>query len=88
MKITSSAVLFPSCSSSPNSPLEVSQVVKLFTDNQCKLAVRGGGHSAVPGAANTNDGFLIVTEGLNEHTLTNENSVWLGAGLTWGQDNG
>ena len=59
--------------------------MKLFTDNQCKFAVRGGGHSAVPGAANTNDGILIVTEGLNEHTLTNENSVWLGAGLTWGE---
>ena len=88
MNIASSAVLFPSCSSSQNCPQEVSQAVKLFTDNQCKLAVGGGGHSAVPGAANTNDGILIVTEGLNEHTLTNENSVWLGAGLTWGEVNG
>ena len=85
MKIASSAVLSPSCIFSPTSPQEVSQTVKLFTDNQCKFAVRGGGHSAVPGAANTKDGILIVTEGLNEHALTNENSVWLGAELTLGE---
>ncbi|PWW75388.1 FAD-binding domain-containing protein [Tuber magnatum] len=81
---SSTTVLSPGCIFSPTSPREVARAVKLFTDNQCKFAVRGGGHSAVPGAANTNDGVLIVTEGLNERTVTNDDSVWIGAGNTWG----
>ncbi|PUU78308.1 hypothetical protein B9Z19DRAFT_1143055 [Tuber borchii] len=78
MKIASSAALSPSCIFSPTSPQKVSQAVKTFTDNQCKFAILGEVHSAVPNAAYANDCIPIVTEGLNELILTNENSDYLG----------
>ena len=86
MKIASSAALSLSCIFSPTSPQEVSQAVKIFTDSQCKFDVRGGGHSTVPGAANTNDDILIVAEGQNEHILTNENSRVLNGRPRTGSD--
>ncbi|PUU77678.1 STAG domain-domain-containing protein [Tuber borchii] len=72
-----------SCIFSQTSPQKVSRAVKLFTDNQCKFAIRGGGSFCRSRAANTNDGILIVIEGPNKDTLTNEDSVWLSAGLAW-----
>lgn len=49
------------------------------------FAIRSGGHSPSPGAANINDGVLIDLAGLTEVTYdTTSGTVTVGAGNKWG----
>ncbi|KAK2736774.1 hypothetical protein FQN57_000546 [Myotisia sp. PD_48] len=52
-------ILEPTCVFLPNSTEKVSQAVKLFTKHDCKFAIKGGGHSTIPGAASIHDGILV-----------------------------
>ncbi|KAL2838169.1 hypothetical protein BJY01DRAFT_220184 [Aspergillus pseudoustus] len=73
--------LNPSCVFLPNSTDKVAQAVKLFTRLNCQWAIRGGGHSPIPGAANINGGVLIGTNHLNAIEINHEESyVRVGAG--------
>lgn len=56
-----SARLTPGCIVQPTSAEEVSLAVKVLTsDSDCKFAVRGGGHTAFPGAANSGSYSLLL----------------------------
>ncbi|KAI9785107.1 MAG: hypothetical protein M1816_000518 [Peltula sp. TS41687] len=85
---SSSASLAPRCIFAPTYAEEVSTAVKLFASQGCKFAVRGGGHSAVPGAANTNDGILITFANMKNvslHTDSGVEYVSVQPGATWGE---
>lgn len=55
--------------------------VALFAQNECKFAIKGGGHSAIPQAANIDDGILIPMERFNETDVDIEQGyIRVGAG--------
>ncbi|KAL3458974.1 hypothetical protein BJX64DRAFT_265545 [Aspergillus heterothallicus] len=73
--------LNPSCVFLPDTTEKVSQAVNLFTRLNCKWAIRGGGHSPIPGAANIDGGILIGTNHLNTIDINHdEGYVRVGAG--------
>ena len=69
----------------PNSTQDVSVAVKFFSDNSCIFAIKGQGHSSLPGAANIDDGVTINTKNLNEINIDFQGEkVRIGAGATLG----
>jgi FAD/FMN-containing dehydrogenase len=51
----------------------------------CKFAVRGGGHGAIAGIANIDDGVTIDLGGLSAVTVSSDNKkVKVGGGASWG----
>jgi len=51
---------------------------------QCKFAARSGGHSAVPGGSNIQDGITISFERMNQTILSaDKKSVSFQPGQTW-----
>lgn len=84
----SAAVLTPNCIFAPTHASQVAAAVKIFADHGCEFAVRGGGHSAVPGAANIDDGILITYENMKNismHLDSNPQYVSIEPGLVWGE---
>lgn len=75
----------PSCIVQPTSAADVQQIVKLLVNGDVPFAIRSGGHSPSPGAANINDGILIDMAALNKVTYNPESSTaTVGTGNTWG----
>ncbi|KAF5017016.1 hypothetical protein F66182_11126, partial [Fusarium sp. NRRL 66182] len=73
--------LTPSCVFLPDTTEKVAQAVQLFTHLKCQWAIRGGGHSPIPGAANINGGILLGTDHLNTIEINHqEGYVRVGAG--------
>jgi FAD/FMN-containing dehydrogenase len=73
--------LEPSCIFLPDTPEKVAQAVSLFVENNCKFSIKGGGHSAIPGAANIHDGILMPMEKLKRLDISDdEKTVVVGAG--------
>ncbi|KAK7733469.1 hypothetical protein SLS57_000484 [Botryosphaeria dothidea] len=71
----------PSCVFLPDSAESVADAVALFSQNECKFAVKGGGHSAIPQAANINDGILVPMQAINGTDINFENNhIRVGAG--------
>lgn len=69
----------------PNSTEDVSQGVKLFSDGGCTFAIKGRGHSSLPGAANIDDGVTIHTNNLKRIDIDLEaETVRVGAGNSLG----
>lgn len=59
--------------------------MKLLGKNTCTFAVKGRGHSSLPGAANIDNGVTIHTSHLNKTTIDFEGeSVRVGAGNSLG----
>jgi FAD/FMN-containing dehydrogenase len=55
--------------------------VKLFTSLECQWAIKGRGHSPIPGAANIDGGILLSTAELNDIDINHEDGyVRVGAG--------
>jgi FAD/FMN-containing dehydrogenase len=53
---------------------------------QCKFAVRGGGHSDVPGASNIQGGITIDLRALRSINVSSDRKVVsVGAGAKWGE---
>ncbi len=78
------AVLQPGCVVTPASAEEVSKVVKQLTRQNCRFAVKSGGHNANPGANSIDHGVSIDLRNLNAHSLAKDESyVTLGTGLSW-----
>ncbi|KAK8062195.1 6-hydroxy-D-nicotine oxidase [Apiospora hydei] len=79
------AAVQPACFVTPQSPAEVSAVVKSLTSSSnCPFAVRGGGHEWFAGANSAPDGVTIDLRGLNGIELSDDKSrVTVGAGATW-----
>jgi FAD/FMN-containing dehydrogenase len=79
-------ILNPACVFRPTSPKHISRAVSLMSASRTTFAVRGGGHMAIAGANNIDDGPLIVMSNLTTLELAEDKkSVWLGPGLDWGQ---
>lgn len=79
--------LSPSCIFQPTVSQDVADAVKLFVANDCQFAIRGGGHSAVAGAANINDGILISfsnMKNISVHTNVDTPYVSVQPGAVWG----
>lgn len=74
----------PSCIIQPSDAKELSYVVSTVVDWNVKFAVRSGGHSVVPGAANINGGVLIDLVKFNtvEYDAAKKVAV-VGTGLRW-----
>jgi FAD/FMN-containing dehydrogenase len=54
-----SAALAPTCIALPASAEDVSAIIKIVSDNECKFGVRGGGHGAFPGSNSIRNGVTI-----------------------------
>jgi FAD/FMN-containing dehydrogenase len=80
-KTASTEDLNPACVFLPNTTKKVARAVQLFTHLNCQWAIRGGGHSPIPGAANIDGGVLIGTNHLNAIDINHKQGyVRVGAG--------
>lgn len=77
--------LNPSCIFRPTSTAEVSQFIKLVTSSgNTQFAVRGGGHTLWPGAANVDGGITVDMRAMNSLTLSDDHKIaHLGAGAVF-----
>ncbi len=87
----------PACVIQPRNAQELSEAVKILKDEfdgtgkesvgdvtRGLFAIRGGGHSPLPGASSINGGVLIDLRRLNEVTPSGDgSSVVIGAGAKW-----
>ncbi|KAM5430225.1 hypothetical protein McanMca71_007294 [Microsporum canis] len=79
---SATAVLDPACIFAPESTKQVSQAIKLFSQNECKFSIKGGGHSSIPGAASIDDGVMMVMSRMNTREIHFEDGyVHVGAGV-------
>lgn len=68
----------------PNRATDIQKIVKLLVSEQAQFAIRSGGHSPSPGAANINEGVLIDLVNLNEVSYdASSSTVKVGAGNRW-----
>ncbi|KAI0145106.1 putative FAD-binding oxidoreductase [Xylariaceae sp. FL1272] len=82
----SSAWESPVCILQPTTAEEISQAVKYLVPLNVNFAIRSGGHSPAPFAANINDGVLFDMSGFNMIEYQEENDVAVvGTGLRWGE---
>ncbi|KAL6872151.1 FAD-binding domain-containing protein [Trichoderma novae-zelandiae] len=80
------SILHPRCVVAPKSAADVSKAMKIISRNQCKFAVRGGGHNANPGSNSIDGGVSIDLTYLNSASLAEDRSyISIGAGITWGE---
>lgn len=70
----------------PDTPEKVAQAVNLFVQNDCKFSIKGGGHSAIPGAASIHDGILMPMENLRRFDIAADgSSATVGSGYLMGE---
>ncbi|XXG99639.1 hypothetical protein Hte_005980 [Hypoxylon texense] len=74
----------PACIVQPSSTEELAYLVSTIVDWNVNFAVRSGGHSVVPGAANINGGVLIDLSKFDTVDYDADKSVAVvGSGLRW-----
>ena len=77
--------LHANCFIQPTSTSQISQIVTSLSQNQCKFAVKGGGHSLVVGANGITDGVTIDLRSMNKTTLSDDKkTASIGPGAKWG----
>lgn len=59
----------PACVVHPENTDDVSTTLKTFSKHDVQFAVRGGGHTLNPGAANITDGVTINLRRMNRVTI-------------------
>ncbi|KAH7304095.1 hypothetical protein B0I35DRAFT_517037 [Stachybotrys elegans] len=80
------AALSPSCIAAPTSAEQVSVIVRALVGNDCRFAVRSGGHTMHAGSANIACGVTVDLQGLDSIELNQDESIAsIGPGATWGQ---
>lgn len=65
----------------------MSKAVKIFVKEKCKFAAKGGGHNAVPGAANVDKGVLISFDNMKAASISRMDGVEVVSvqpGKVWG----
>ncbi|EED12735.1 conserved hypothetical protein [Talaromyces stipitatus ATCC 10500] len=78
-------VLDPRCVFLPDTIQKVADAVALFAEHECQFAIKGGGHSAIPGAANIHDGILMPMERIDTLEVNfADDYIRVGAGATLG----
>ncbi|WEW61923.1 hypothetical protein PRK78_007423 [Emydomyces testavorans] len=76
--------LSPSCFLAAKGSRSVAMALTVSQKTQCPFAVRGGGHSIVPGASNTDVGITIDLRAFDEVKLSGDKKiVSVGPGATW-----
>ncbi|KAH6655956.1 putative FAD-binding oxidoreductase [Truncatella angustata] len=81
---SATATAHPACIVVPASAAEVQKIVELLVGEQVQFAIRSGGHSPSPGAANIDNGVLIDLADLNGITYDAASStVVVGTGNRW-----
>ncbi|KAJ5351094.1 hypothetical protein N7452_000068 [Penicillium brevicompactum] len=77
--------LDPGCVFLPDTSEKVSEAISIFAKNDCKFVIKGGGHSAIPGAVSIHDGVLMPMEYINTTEVQlQEGYIRVGAGATLG----
>lgn len=85
MTIAATEIRNPTCVFLPDSTEKVAEAVTLFVQHKCRFAVKGGGHSAIPQAANIDDGVLMPMHRLNSTAIDFEGgAVRVGTGVLMG----
>jgi FAD/FMN-containing dehydrogenase len=52
---------------------------------QCPFAIKGGGHTAFPGASTIEGGIIVALERMNEITISSDKKIaTIGPGNRWG----
>jgi FAD/FMN-containing dehydrogenase len=76
----------PACIVSPNTTQGLQHVVSYLVNQSLPFAVRSGGHTTSPGAANINGGVLIALSNFRVVEYDAKNSVArIGTGLRWAE---
>ncbi|KAI5919382.1 FAD-binding domain-containing protein [Camillea tinctor] len=76
--------LSPTCFVFPDSPGQVSDILKQLVSNKQQFAIKSGGHSPVPGTNNIVNGVTIDLSLLNNITFdASSETVRFGAGVRW-----
>ncbi|KAL6875000.1 hypothetical protein J3F83DRAFT_712930 [Trichoderma novae-zelandiae] len=76
--------IYPKCVIRPTSVEDVSKALQFIVPLSCKFAIRSGGQGAVPGVSNIKGGVTMDLRGLNDVTLSSDNTtVEVGSGATW-----
>ena len=76
----------PACYVHVRSASDISAVVFAVRSTQCPFAIRGAGHSNVPGASNSPGGITIDISGLYQLEIDDSGEIIrVGAGLRWGE---
>ncbi|GAB1311769.1 hypothetical protein MFIFM68171_01979 [Madurella fahalii] len=79
------AMITPEYVLSATSARDGSTALKVLAPRRWKFAVRGGGHGAIPGIANIENGVTIDLRGLNSVTVSlDRKTVTVGGGQSWG----
>ncbi|EUC50339.1 hypothetical protein COCMIDRAFT_1060 [Bipolaris oryzae ATCC 44560] len=79
------AFVDPACVAKPSIAQDLSILVLMSRLTQCPFAVKGGGHTAFPGASSIQDGITINMEDMNEITLSSDQkTAFIGPGNRWG----
>ncbi|KAH8145208.1 uncharacterized protein LAJ45_10769 [Morchella importuna] len=78
------ANLSPTCVLAPKSTDDLATAMKILVQDSCIFAVRGGGHSSIPGWASTNDGVLISLGNFRD-AVVKDGYARVGAGNRWGE---
>ena len=74
----------PQCIFEPTNKVELQRAVRILTSQDTKFAIRSGGHSPSPFAANINDGILIDMSSFNTVNYdAAANVATVGAGQRW-----
>ncbi|KAI1089446.1 putative FAD-binding oxidoreductase [Rostrohypoxylon terebratum] len=74
----------PTCIIQPSNVEELTYAVSTIVGQKVQFAVRSGGHSVVPGAANINEGVLIDMVNFNSVEYdANKKVATVGSGLRW-----
>ncbi|KAF2031606.1 FAD-binding domain-containing protein [Setomelanomma holmii] len=82
---TQAASVDPYCIFKPAKALDVSTVVLLSRLTQCPFSIKGGGHTAFPGAWSIEGGITVSLERMNEITLSSDKKIAsIGPGNRWG----
>ncbi|KAK8015779.1 hypothetical protein PG991_008667 [Apiospora marii] len=75
----------PACLVHPQSPEEIAVLIATARSTGCPFAVRGGGHSDIPGASNSDGGITVNMAGLSQVVVDEDAGVArVGAGAKWG----
>ncbi|EKG14523.1 FAD linked oxidase [Macrophomina phaseolina MS6] len=84
---SAAASLGPACIFSPTSTELMSFAVNTLVEYNAPFAIKGGGHMAIPGAANIDSsGVLLSSSNLNQLELSEDRrSVAVGPGNKWGE---
>jgi hypothetical protein len=79
--------LKPACVVTPTTAKELGKIIKHIGDfpGKVEVAVKGGGHTAWAGSANTDGGVLINLEDFKELHINREaGTITIGVGHNWG----